>query len=116
MNEDQDRTRMGNGPQNLAILRHMALNLMQKDGSKEALRRRAGTAAAPPAAALRRAPGSARPAPDSSPPCPVRRNIAALPRPRVRPSWEDPSHRPPARPPPHHPAGRPVRPAPATAA
>jgi predicted transposase YbfD/YdcC len=38
MNEDQDRTRMGNGPQNLAILRHMALNVMQKDGSKEALR------------------------------------------------------------------------------
>ena len=38
MNEDQDRTRMDNGPQNLAILRHMALNLMQKDGSKEALR------------------------------------------------------------------------------
>jgi hypothetical protein len=29
---------MDNGPQNLAILRHMALNLMQKDGSKEALR------------------------------------------------------------------------------
>jgi len=38
MNEDQDRTRMDNGPQNLAVLRHMALNLMQKDGSKEALR------------------------------------------------------------------------------
>lgn len=38
MNEDQDRTRMGHGPQNLAILRHMALNIMQKDGSKEALR------------------------------------------------------------------------------
>ena len=38
MNEDQDRTRMGNGPQNLAILRHMALNVMQKDGSKEAVR------------------------------------------------------------------------------
>src|SRR3954471_18755041 len=38
MNEDQDRTRMDNGPQNLAILRHMALNVMQKDGSKEALR------------------------------------------------------------------------------
>ena len=38
MNEDQDRTRMDNGPQNLAVLRHMALNVMQKDGSKEALR------------------------------------------------------------------------------
>ena len=38
MNEDQDRTRMGHRPQNLAILRHMALNIMQKDGSKEALR------------------------------------------------------------------------------
>jgi predicted transposase YbfD/YdcC len=38
MNEDQDRTRMDNGPQNLTILRHMALNVMQKDGSKEALR------------------------------------------------------------------------------
>src|SRR6185312_12261549 len=38
MNEDQDRTRMDNGPQNLAVLRHMELNVMQKDGSKEALR------------------------------------------------------------------------------
>ena len=38
MNEDQDRTRMGNGPQDLAILRHMALNVMQKDGSNEAVR------------------------------------------------------------------------------
>ena len=38
MNEDQDRTRMGHGPQNLAMLRHMALNIMQKDGSKEASR------------------------------------------------------------------------------
>jgi predicted transposase YbfD/YdcC len=38
MNEDQDRTRMDNGPQNLAVLRHMALNVMQKDGSKESLR------------------------------------------------------------------------------
>jgi hypothetical protein len=34
MNEDQDRTRMGNGPHNLAVLRHMALNVMQKDTSK----------------------------------------------------------------------------------
>lgn len=38
MNEDQDRTRMGNGPHNLAVLRHMAINVMQKDGSKESLR------------------------------------------------------------------------------
>jgi predicted nucleic acid-binding Zn ribbon protein len=38
MNEDQDRTRIGNGPQNLAVLRHMALNVMQKDGSKESLK------------------------------------------------------------------------------
>lgn len=38
MNEDQDRTRLGNGPQNLAVLRHMALNVMQKDASKGSLR------------------------------------------------------------------------------
>lgn len=38
MNEDQDRTRLGNGPHNLAVLRHMALNLMQKDTSKGSLR------------------------------------------------------------------------------
>ena len=38
MNEDQDRTRMDNVPLNLAVLRHMALNVMQKDGSKESLR------------------------------------------------------------------------------
>ena len=38
MNEDQDRTRLGNGPHNLAVLRHMALNVMQKDGSKSSLR------------------------------------------------------------------------------
>src|SRR5208283_2826845 len=31
MNEDQDRSRLGNGPNNLAVLRHMALNVMQKD-------------------------------------------------------------------------------------
>jgi predicted transposase YbfD/YdcC len=29
MNEDQDRTRLGHGPHNLAVLRHMALNAMQ---------------------------------------------------------------------------------------
>ena len=38
MNEDQDRTRLGNGPQNLAVLRHMALNVIQKEGSKGSLR------------------------------------------------------------------------------
>ncbi len=38
MNEDQDRTRLGNAPHNLAVLRHMALNVMQKDGSKGSLR------------------------------------------------------------------------------
>ena len=37
-NEDQDRTRLGHGPNNLAILRHMALNVMQKDRSKDSLR------------------------------------------------------------------------------
>ena len=38
MNEDQDRTRLDNGPQNLAVLRHMALNVMQKDATKGSLR------------------------------------------------------------------------------
>jgi predicted transposase YbfD/YdcC len=38
MNEDQVRSRMDNSPYNLAILRHMALNLMQKDRSKVSLR------------------------------------------------------------------------------
>ena len=38
MNEDQDRTRLGNGPHNLAVLRHMALNAMQKEGSKGSTR------------------------------------------------------------------------------
>jgi predicted transposase YbfD/YdcC len=38
MNEDQDRTRLGNGPHNIAVLRHMALNIMQKDTSKGSLR------------------------------------------------------------------------------
>src|SRR5271169_3766661 len=38
MNEDQHRNRLGNGPQNLAVLRHMALNVMQKDASKGSLR------------------------------------------------------------------------------
>ena len=38
MNEDQDRSRLGNGPHNLAVLRHMAMNVMQKDGEKGSLR------------------------------------------------------------------------------
>jgi predicted transposase YbfD/YdcC len=38
MNEDQDRTRLGNGRQKLAIMRHRALNAMQREGSKGSLR------------------------------------------------------------------------------
>lgn len=38
MNEDRDRTRLGSGPENLALLRHMALNVMQKDPAKGSLR------------------------------------------------------------------------------
>ena len=38
MNEDPDRTRLGNGPQNLAVLRHMVLNAIQTEGSKGSLR------------------------------------------------------------------------------
>jgi predicted transposase YbfD/YdcC len=38
MNEDQDRTRLGNAPENLAVLRHMALNVMQNDAIKGSLR------------------------------------------------------------------------------
>ena len=38
MNEGQVRSRMDNSPYNLAILRHMALNLMHKDRSKVSLR------------------------------------------------------------------------------
>jgi predicted transposase YbfD/YdcC len=38
MNEDRDRTRKDNGPQNLAVLRHMALNVLRKDPRKESLR------------------------------------------------------------------------------
>ena len=38
MNEDQDHNRMDNSPYNFAILRHMALNVMQKEGSKGSLR------------------------------------------------------------------------------
>ena len=38
MNEDQDLTRLGNGPCTIAIFRHMALNVMQKDGGKGSAR------------------------------------------------------------------------------
>ena len=38
MNEDQARNRTGHGAHNLAVLRHLALNVMQKDGTKESLR------------------------------------------------------------------------------
>ena len=34
MNEDKARNRLDNGPENLAVLRHMALNLVTKDESK----------------------------------------------------------------------------------
>ncbi len=38
MNEDGDRTRLGHGPENLATLRHMALNVIQAEPSKGSLR------------------------------------------------------------------------------
>jgi predicted transposase YbfD/YdcC len=38
MNEDQARNRLDNGPQNLAVLRHIALNLIRKEKSKGSLR------------------------------------------------------------------------------
>ena len=38
MHDDQDRTRMGHGPHNLAVLRHMVINAMQRGGSKGSLR------------------------------------------------------------------------------
>ncbi len=38
MNEDAARNRMDNGPHNLAVLRHMALNVMGKENSKTSLR------------------------------------------------------------------------------
>jgi predicted transposase YbfD/YdcC len=37
MNEDQARNRLGQGPKNLAVLRHMALNLLRKEPSKGSL-------------------------------------------------------------------------------
>ena len=38
MNEDQDRTRLGHGPKALAVLRHMALSVIQAEPSKGSLR------------------------------------------------------------------------------
>jgi hypothetical protein len=38
MNEDQQRNRSHHGPNNPAILRHMALNVVQKDPTKGFLR------------------------------------------------------------------------------
>jgi predicted transposase YbfD/YdcC/transposase len=38
MNEDQQRNRSDNGPHNLTVLRHMALNVMQRDPSVGSLR------------------------------------------------------------------------------
>ncbi|MGH7103090.1 MAG: transposase, partial [Acetobacteraceae bacterium] len=37
MNEDQMRNRIGHGPPNLAVLRHMALNLVRRETSKGSL-------------------------------------------------------------------------------
>lgn len=45
MNEDQMRSRMDHAPQNLAILRHMALNLVRKETSKGSLRKKLRRAA-----------------------------------------------------------------------
>jgi predicted transposase YbfD/YdcC len=38
MNEDQQRNRSDHGPNNLAVLRHMALNVVQRDPTKGSLR------------------------------------------------------------------------------
>jgi predicted transposase YbfD/YdcC len=45
MNEDQARSRLDNSPYNLGILRHMALNLMQRDRSEGSLRSKFNLAA-----------------------------------------------------------------------
>ncbi len=45
MHEDQSRSRMDNGPYNLAILRHMALNLMRRDQRAASLRAKFNLAA-----------------------------------------------------------------------
>jgi hypothetical protein len=37
--EDDSRIRTGNGPQNMAVLRHLALNILKKDTSKGSLAR-----------------------------------------------------------------------------
>jgi hypothetical protein len=38
MNEDQARTRKDHGPQNIALLRRLALNLAKLEGSKESMK------------------------------------------------------------------------------
>ena len=38
MNEDRDRTRMGHSPNNPAIPRHMAIDIVRKYGSKDSLK------------------------------------------------------------------------------
>ena len=40
MNEDQTRNRLDNGPNNLAVLRHMALNILNSQKSKISTRRK----------------------------------------------------------------------------
>jgi len=45
MNEDRARNRMDNGPHNLAVLRHMALNLVRKERSKGSLAKKLRRAA-----------------------------------------------------------------------
>jgi predicted transposase YbfD/YdcC len=45
MNEDRARNRMDSGPHNLAVLRHMALNLVRKETSKGSLRKKLRRAA-----------------------------------------------------------------------
>jgi predicted transposase YbfD/YdcC len=45
LNEDNARNRIGHGPQNLAVLRHMALNLVRKEASKGSLRKKLRRAA-----------------------------------------------------------------------
>lgn len=45
MNEDQARNRLDNGPHNLAVLRHMALNLVRTETSKGSLKKKLRRAA-----------------------------------------------------------------------
>jgi predicted transposase YbfD/YdcC len=45
MNEDQARNRSDNGPENLGILRHLALNLLSKEAGKISKRRKLNKAA-----------------------------------------------------------------------